>query len=146
MELIQSLFGSQDARRKVVVERLTAAEWVCRYLSDRVEYRGAFAVYDPAGDLLYSLDGLIIEWRGCPTDVYVHHPPAELRRLPEGPCLQLVGDDWFKLHWQRPARSFEQSRAYVEDMLAQMPRRVLYRLRSEAASAEAAAMFYSSTG
>lgn len=146
MELIQSLFGFQDARRMVVVERMTAAEWLCRRFSDRVEYRGEFAVYDPAGDLLYSLDGLIIEWRGCPTDVYVHHPPVEMRSLPAGPCWQLVGDGWFKLHWQRPARSFEQSRAYVEDMLAQIPRRVLYRLRSEAASTEAAGMRHSSTG
>jgi hypothetical protein len=64
-----------------------------------------------------------MEWQQFPTDVYLFNPPLALRRHPcKGACFQLVQPHsrWFKLHWERPARTFEESRAYVEDLLAQV--------------------------
>ncbi|GEM_PF-7072774 len=82
-------------------------------------YQGWFVIYDVDGRVLYEVRGRIVEWPGLPTDVYLRDPPAELRDHMKGPCLQLVSPDkpWFKLHWEKPARDFAESRAYVERLL-----------------------------
>lgn len=134
MERNQSLFDRSAYCRPAAVGAGVAPAWRCQRQLDRTIYSGEFVIFDPAGNLLFSLPGRVVEWNKFATDVYLYNPPMELRRLPEGPCWQLINrDGWFKLHWQRPARSFEESLAYVEDMLNQIPRRILYRLRGESA-------------
>src|SRR5262249_10836925 len=82
-------------------------------------YRGKFVIYGAPGQAVCCVPARIIEWPGLPTDVYLRNPPCELRRHAKGPCLQLVSPDgpWFKLHWEKPARDFGDSRAYVEQLL-----------------------------
>jgi hypothetical protein len=82
-------------------------------------YQGRFVIFDALGQAVSHVSGRIIEWPGLPTDVYLRDPPFELRHHAKGPCLQLVSQDgpWFKLHWQKPARDFGASRAYVEQLL-----------------------------
>jgi hypothetical protein len=97
------------------------AEWDVEEEEDCRVYRGRFVVYDQAGQAVRRVRGRIIEWPGLPTDVYFRDPPIELRRHTHGPCLQLVSEQgpWFKLHWQKPARDFTDSRDYVERLLAE---------------------------
>ena len=108
----------------------TALEWKIERRSNSIVYTGDYIIYRPGGVALCRLPGRIVEWPGLPTDVYIYDPPPEIRRLSEGPCLQLVtpGGSWFKLHWEKPGRTFEESRAHVERMLSQLPTRVLVRL------------------
>jgi len=82
-------------------------------------YRGGFVIYDAHGRVLRHVPSSIVEWPGLSTDVYLRDPPIQLRRHPKGSCLQLVSPHgpWFKLHWERPARDFKDSRAYVEQLL-----------------------------
>lgn len=63
--------------------------------------------------------GLVCEYPGLPLEVYLFDPPLVLRRHPHGSCLQLVSPKtrMFRLHWANPPKSFEQSRAFVEQMM-----------------------------
>lgn len=82
-------------------------------------YTGYFVVRDRWGRARLCVRGRVVEWSGLPTDVYLYDPPLSLRKHPHGPCLQLLkpGDSWFKLHWQKPARDFGTTCAYVEQLL-----------------------------
>jgi hypothetical protein len=97
------------------------AEWRVEEEEDCRIYRGRFVIYDQAGRAVRRIRGRVIEWPGLPTDVYLRDPPAELRHHTHGPCLQLVSEHgpWFKLHFQRPARDFTDSRDYVEQLLVE---------------------------
>jgi|WetSurMetagenome_2_1015567.scaffolds.fasta_scaffold522850_2 hypothetical protein len=98
-----------------------APEWEVRKHRDCVEYSGIFAVYGSQGKMLSRVFGLVIEWRGLPVDVYIFNPRRSLRRHPHGRCLQLLkpGSRWYKLHWERPAKTFDEARAYIEQILAE---------------------------
>jgi hypothetical protein len=97
----------------------TAAEWTVRKHEFCREYQGTFAIYGQGGKPLVQIPGRVVEWNGLPVDVYLFNPPCALRRHPHGRCLQLLmpNSRWFKLHWERPARSFDQARAYVEKLM-----------------------------
>ena len=84
-----------------------------------VRYTGEYAVWDRRRHRGVIVKGSVIEWPGLGTEVYLYDPPEVLRRHEHGACLQLLrpGDKWFYLHWARPARTFQESRAYVEQML-----------------------------
>jgi hypothetical protein len=101
--------ASEQMDRGWRVER--AARWTL--------YEGDFQIFRPGGGLREHVRGRIIEWQGLPTDVYLQNPPAALRTHRHGMCLQLCdpADGWFKLHWERPPRDFDTSRAYVEQLL-----------------------------
>jgi hypothetical protein len=101
------------------------AEWRVEERKHCRIYRGNFVIYDAYGRVFYYVPGWIVEWQGLGTDVYLHDPPIELRHHAKGPCLQLVSPEspWFKLHWERPARDFNRSRAYVEQLLDEAFRR-----------------------
>jgi hypothetical protein len=101
------------------------AEWHVEEQKHCRIYRGSFVIYDTCGRVSHHVPGWIVEWQGLPTDVYLRDPPIELRHHAKGPCLQLVSQDspWFKLHWERPARDFADSRAYVEQLLDEAFRR-----------------------
>jgi len=101
------------------------ADWEVEQQKHCRIYRGSFVIHDARGRALQHVAGWIVEWPGLSTDVYLRDPPAELRHHAKGPCLQLVSPDspWFKLHWERPARDFEDSRTYVEQILDEAFRR-----------------------
>lgn len=100
----------------------TPPDWKVEQRGTSTTYSGFFTLYDRGGIPRLSLQGQIVEWSGLPTDVYVYDPPLKLRQHPHGRCLQLLrpGDAWFKLHWQKPARSFTETCAYVEQLLAEI--------------------------
>ncbi len=92
------------------------------YVEDRISskvYNGFFVIYDNWHLPKKSVRGRVVEWPNLPTDVYIYDPPAALRGHPHGSCLQLLtpGDAWFKLHWQKPARNFAETCAYIEQLL-----------------------------
>jgi len=93
--------------------------WNVEHRSDCTVYTGAFAIYGARGRLLRQVRGRVVEWPGLPAEVYLCNPPRELRRHSHGPCLQLVapGSFWFRLHWEKPARDFDTSRTYIEQLL-----------------------------
>ncbi len=97
----------------------TVLEWTIEHRDNCTVYTGAFAIYNARGRLLRQVRGRVVEWPGMPAEVYLCNPPPELRRHTHGPCLQLIapGSSWFKLHWEKPARDFDTSRAYVEQLL-----------------------------
>src|ERR1051325_8840486 len=103
------------------VEPTTVPEWAAENQEHCRIYRGNFVISDSNGRLVRGFSGRIVEWPGLPTDVYLRDPPVELRRHVKGPCLQLVSQEgpWFKLHWEKPARNFDESRAYVERLLGE---------------------------
>lgn len=100
-----------------------APEWEVQNLDNHKEYIGLFVVFGVSGKPDFQIPGRIIEWNRFPVDVYIFDPPKQLRQNHEkGACLQLLKPDsrWFKLHWERPAKTFEESRAYVEEMLSEV--------------------------
>jgi hypothetical protein len=100
----------------------TPPDWQVEHSGPSTIYTGFFSVYERGGIPRLTLQGRIVEWPGLPTDVYVYDPPLKLRQHKHGSCLQLLrpGDAWFKLHWQKPARTFTQSCAYIEQLLAEI--------------------------
>src|SRR6266404_5047106 len=48
-----------------------------------------------------------IEVRRNHVTAYIYEPPREVKNHPHGACFQLVGDNWFHLHWSRPARNVD---------------------------------------
>ena len=100
-------------------EPVTAPAWHVEHRDNCTVYRGPFVIYSARGQLLWQVWGRIVEWPGLPAEVYSCDPPSELRQHLKGPCLQRMGpgSSWFKLHWEKPARDFDSSRAYVEQLL-----------------------------
>jgi hypothetical protein len=96
-----------------------APDWIVRNLQTHREYLGLFALADQDGRILAKLPGRVFEWIGLPTEVYIYDPPIQLRQHHHGRCLQLLtpGSKWFKLHWEKPARTFDQARAYMEQLM-----------------------------
>ena len=116
--VLKELFDSVCVRS---VEKVAIEDWKVELQKDCRIYRGCFVTCDTDGDVLQYVQGRVVEWPGLPPDVYLRNPPLELRQHDKGPCLQLVNSKgpWFKLHWQKPARDFDESRAYVEHLLAE---------------------------
>jgi len=105
----------------ILCPRGLAPAWHSQSHRDYQEYTGAFLLYGFDGKVKCQLPGKIIEWRGLPVDVYIFDPPMQLRKHEHGRCLQLLtpGSLWFKLHWEKPAKQFDEARAYVEQILAE---------------------------
>jgi hypothetical protein len=103
------------------VERPSVPAWRAECRDDCTIYSGVFVVFGARGHPVWRVPGRIVEWPRLPTDVYIWNPPRAVKQHPKGSCLQLVrpNDSWFKLHWERPAQSFEASRAYVEQLLGE---------------------------
>jgi hypothetical protein len=97
----------------------TVPDWKTEYRGHCTIHTGFFVRYGYGGCPELTVQGRVIEWPGLPTDVYLYNPPSMLRSHQHGSCLQLLkpGEIWFKLHWQRPAKDFGQSCAYVEQLL-----------------------------
>jgi hypothetical protein len=60
-----------------------------------------------------------IEVRNGHRDIspFIYDPPLEIKKHPHGSCFQLVSDDWFHLHWSRPARNVDDAILYMERIL-----------------------------
>ena len=114
-------------RSKIVVGSHSLPNWKVDQHFDFCIYLGMYIVFRSGGYILYQTPGKIVVYPQRPTDVYIYNPPPKVRRLPQGPCLQLVSPQniWFKLHWDRPAYTFEESCAYIESLLNQVPARDL---------------------
>ncbi|MDQ4120034.1 MAG: hypothetical protein M3209_01025 [Acidobacteriota bacterium] len=54
---------------------------------------------------------------GRKVSAYIYNPPREVKRHRHGACFQLVKDDWFHLHWSRPARTVDDAILYMERIL-----------------------------
>ena len=117
---IKRLFGQAQC----TVGPYGAVPWRVERRDNCVIYSGTYSIHG-GGSIIRQVQGRIIEWPGLPTDVYVFNPPADLRKHPKGHCLQLATPNsaWFKLHWQKPARDFDTSRAYLEQLLNEVARR-----------------------
>lgn len=114
---LDTLFGEVS----VLCTPRVAPQWITRHVGQSNEYHGMFVLVGAGGNILARLRGRIIEWPGLPVDVYIYDPPEAVRRHRHGRCLQLVvpNSRWFKLHWEKPARSFDQARAYVEQLMGE---------------------------
>ncbi|MGI8640422.1 MAG: hypothetical protein ACR2MG_10825 [Pyrinomonadaceae bacterium] len=55
--------------------------------------------------------------RGRGVMAYIYNPPREIKHHPHGACFQLVSDNWFHLHWSRPARNVDDAILYMERVL-----------------------------
>jgi hypothetical protein len=110
-----------------------AGNWQVRAYGSSMIYDGHFAVYTRDGFPLVRIAGRIVTWPGLPADVYVFNPPRVVRQVSRGACLQLAqpGGQWFKLHWERPAHGFDESLAYVEGLLNEVPHRYWHTLHEK---------------
>lgn len=55
--------------------------------------------------------------RGQNIAAYIHNPPPEIKRHRHSACFQLARNDWFYLHWARPARNVDDAILYMERVL-----------------------------
>lgn len=99
----------------------SASPWNVHRGEKSVVYRGLFTVFDPSGKPIVRVAGRVVEWPGLPAEVFLFNPPKEFRLHPHGRCLQLMrpNDRWYKMHFERPARTFDQARAYIEQVLSE---------------------------
>lgn len=97
------------------------SQWIISIRSTCREYHGHFVLFDSRGFPIVRIVGHMVEKARQPIEVYLYNPPDILRRHQHGRCLQLLHpkDLWFKLHWEKPARTFDQARAYVEELMAE---------------------------
>ena len=84
-------------------------------------FTGNFLVYDRNGKIKLRIKGYIVEWRGLPAQVYLYNPPGFVKNHRHGSCLQLLrpNDNWFKLHFDKPATNFASAYTYVEHFLTE---------------------------
>jgi hypothetical protein len=99
--------------------RWRAPTWNVVTSERNTAYSGEYAVWDSGRRRAVTVRGYVVEWPGLAADVYLYDPPAIIRQHPHGRCLQLLRPDekWFHLHWERPARTFQESKELVERML-----------------------------
>lgn len=55
--------------------------------------------------------------RGRNIAAYIYNPPPEIKRHRHSACFQLTRNDWFYLHWARPARNVDDAILYMERVL-----------------------------
>ena len=105
-----------------VAEVLTEPHnWQVEQNNNATTFKGNFLVYDVSGGIRYRIQGRIVEWRRLPAEVFLYNPPEFVKRHRHGSCLQLLrpNDNWFKLHFDKPARDFASAYTYVEHFLTE---------------------------
>ncbi|MGI8467006.1 MAG: hypothetical protein ACR2N3_00970 [Pyrinomonadaceae bacterium] len=86
--------------------------WSRNLNGERETYEGYFAVGT------HKFRGCIeTRNRGRDITAYIYNPPREVKYHPHRACFQLVGDNWFHLHWSRPARNVDDAILYMERVL-----------------------------
>ncbi len=96
-------------------------DWKSVRNGNSTAFTGNFLVYDHRGKIRHRVPGRIVEWSGLPAQVYLYNPPEFIKNHRHGSCLQLLrpGDNWFKLHFDKPARNFASAYSYVEHFLTE---------------------------
>lgn len=94
-------------------------DWQLAKNGSSTTYTGNFLIYDSNGKIRLRIQGYIVEWSGLPAQVYIFNPPVFVKRHRHGSCLQLLrpNDNWFKLHFNKPAGDFASAYTYVEHFL-----------------------------
>lgn len=84
-------------------------------------FSGRFLIYDRAGCLRDYVRGQIAFRDRRNAEIYLFDPPPYLRKHRHGRCMQLLTPDskWFRLHFEKPARSFGDAYTFVEHMLTE---------------------------
>ena len=97
------------------------SDWQVEQSGSSTIFKGSFPVFDRAGKIKLQVPGQIVEWQGLPTQVYLFNPPEFIKQHRHGSCLQLLrpNDNWFKLHFNKPARDFASAYYYVEMFLTE---------------------------
>jgi hypothetical protein len=97
------------------------SDWQMEKKGASKEFTGNFLVYNSLGKIIFRLKGFIVVWQGLPAQVYLYDPPAFMKRHEHGSCLQLLrpNDNWFKLHFEKPATDFAEAYTYVEYLLTE---------------------------
>ena len=97
------------------------SDWQIEQQGCSTIFKGRFPVFDRAGRIKLQVSGQIVEWRGLPAQVYIYNPPEFIKRHRHSSCLQLLrpNDNWFKLHFDKPATDFASAYNYVEQFLAE---------------------------
>lgn len=79
-------------------------------------YEGLYQVRDRAAGVPRRFRGRVVVAMFS-LKTYIDDPPASIRRHSKGPCFALVGDSWFRVHWQRAPRDVDEAILYVEQVL-----------------------------
>jgi hypothetical protein len=95
--------------------------WQTAQNGSSTTFTGNFLVYDRVGKIRLRVQGYIIEWTRLPAEVYIYNPPEFVKNHRHGSCLQLLrpGENWFKLHFDKPATDFASAYTYVERFLTE---------------------------
>lgn len=96
-------------------------EWQVEQNGSSTVFKGCFPVFDRTGRIKLQVSGQVVEWRGLPAQVYLYNPPEFIKQHQHGRCLQLLrpNDNWFKLHFDKPATDFASAYNYVAQFLAE---------------------------
>jgi hypothetical protein len=86
--------------------------WTVQVGNQRETYEGEYAV----GNRRFH-GRIEARNRGHNVIAYIHNPPPEIKRHAHGACFQQIGNDWFLLHWARPARTVDDAILYMERVL-----------------------------
>lgn len=105
-----------------VAEVLTEPrDWRVEQNGNAKTFKGNFLVYDRSGGIRHRVQGQVVEWQGLPAQIYLYNPPEFIKRHRHSSCLQLLkpNDNWFKLHFDKPAKDFASAYSYVEHFLTE---------------------------
>ena len=96
-------------------------DWKMTRIGKQTIYKGKFLVFDYRGKIKYRIQGRIVQQRTKSSEVYIFDPPGFVKNHRHGSCLQLLrpNDNWFKLHFEYPAKDFAGAYTYVEHLLTE---------------------------
>lgn len=97
-----------------IEEYMTERGWTVKENKPhRIMYAGFFKAKDQqwAGRILVTNQDDRTQVRPM-----IHDPPAEIKKLPQGKCLRLIGNNWFDLHWDKPPTSASDCLIYIEGL------------------------------
>jgi len=96
-------------------------DWESAQNGNSTTFTGNFLVFNQKGKIKLRIQGSIVEWKRLPAQVYIYNPPEFVKNHRHGACLQLLrpGENWFKLHFEKPATDFASAYSYVEHLLTE---------------------------
>lgn len=96
-------------------------DWKMNRLGKQTTFNGKFLIFDQTGKIKCRVQGRVVQSRNSNSEVYIYNPPVFVKRHRHGSCLQLLSPNsqWFKLHFEYPARDFASAYSYVEHLLTE---------------------------
>ena len=96
-------------------------DWVSDVRAGVKTFKGRFLIYDRSGKIKDFVSGQITFRNHRTAEIYLYDPPVYVGKHRHGSCLQLLtpGDKWFRLHFEKPAKSFGDAYTFVEHMLTE---------------------------